>query len=153
MASDLEKLIDHAQRVDDHAIGFLPRQAIVEYIDAKRVESIDCNGDRVGFALWRISPFRECKIVQCWVRSDARLIENGRRLLQAVEGNAAKRRASCLRCWVADDLPSNLFWQSLGFELVGWRIGRNKTGRRHNLYRRPIQIPQATTTSRAHARP
>ncbi len=39
-----------------------------------------------------------------------------------------------ISCWVADDIPANEFWRSMGFRLSGSRPGGARRGRMHNLW-------------------
>ena len=142
---ELLLLADKAIRADGDAIGFLPFGAYEEAASTNRMFSLFRNNDRVGFILWGRNQLRECRILQIWVRSDARLIEHGRALVQHLE-NAHARRLQLwqLRAWVAEDLAANVFWPQIGFACNSWRWGPAKNGRRHNLWRRAVDL---TTTA------
>lgn len=130
--------VDHAQRVDDHAIGWLPKQAIETYIERQGFTDVHLNGDRVAFALHRIDRLGRGQIVQTWVRPDARLIENGRELIRRVSAVFAKSGCTEIRLWCAADLAANMFWKQMQFEAISWDHGKRKSGRRRVLWRRPL---------------
>lgn len=143
---ELILLADHAITRDGHCIGFLPHGAYHDATTNGRLFSLFRNGDRVGFLLWSANQLRECRVLQIWVRQDARLIEHGRALIDHLQNaHARKLHAWQLRAWVAEDLAANLFWPQIGFELRGWRWGPAKRSRRHNLWTRslvPTPSPQ-----------
>lgn len=132
------KFVDHAQRVDDHAIGWLPTLAIQTYIDREGFTDVQINDDRVAYALHRVDRLGRGQIIQTWVRPDARLIENGKELIRRVETKLAEKNVHELRLWCASDLPANIFWSALQFEPIAWDFGKRKSGRRRVLWRRPL---------------
>jgi len=139
---ELILLADHAITVDGHAIGFLPYGAYHDATRTGRLFSLFRNGDRVGFILWSCNQLRECRILQIWIRKDARLIEHGRALVAHLENKHARRlHLWQLRAWVATDLEANLFWPQIGFQKIGWRWGPARRSRRHYLWVRPIVTP------------
>ena len=145
--TELMQLADHAIIHDGNAIGFLPWGAYEDASRNNRLYSLFRNGDRVGFVLWSANQQREIRILQIWVRKDARLIEHGRALVEHLHNTHARRlHAWQLRAWVAEDLAANLFWPQIGFSRVGWRWGPARRSRRHNLWLRPITFQ--TTTPR-----
>jgi len=131
--------VGSAARTDGHSIGFLPFQAYEEAHAQRRLVTLTRNSDRVGFLLFSINAQRECRILQIWVRTDARLILHGRLLVDFVNDRAAWP-AGCwtMRLWCAEDLAANAFWQALGFLSDSWRWGPAKRARRHRLWRRPV---------------
>lgn len=139
---ELITLADHAITHDGHCIGFLPHGAYHDATRSNRLFSLFRNSDRVGFILWSCNQIRECRILQIWIRRDARLIEHGRALVEYLQ-NAHARRLHLwqLRAWVAEDLEANLFWPQIGFTKKGWRWGPAKRARRHNLWTRPVIEP------------
>lgn len=145
---ELILLADHAIVKDGHCIGFLPHGAYHDATKSNRLFSLFRNDDRVGFILWSANQLRECRILQIWIRRDARLIEHGRALVEHLEeAHARKLHAWQLRAWVAEDLEANLFWPQIGFTKHGWRWGPAKKARRHNLWCRPVIWSAATLQS------
>lgn len=131
-----------ASRIDGRKIGFLPWSVYHAAAEAQQLCQIHRNGDLVGFCMARPNKLRELRIIQIWVRPDARLIEHGRALLEFVEKNiAAPHGATVVRLWCAEDLAANLFWDALGFTYRGWRWGNHKRPRRHKLWTRQVVQP------------
>lgn len=133
--------LEHGQRTEANALGHLTTFAQREYHLAGRVVALHRNNDLVGWTLWSDNRWRERRIIQIWVRPDARLIEHGRALIDWLEQDGANRGQRVLRLWCATDLAANLFWSTLSFDKLGWRWGGKKSGRRHWLWRRPILAP------------
>jgi GNAT superfamily N-acetyltransferase len=143
---ELLLLADKAIDVDGHCIGFLPHGAYHDATAHNRLFSLFRNDDRVGFVLWSRNQIRECRILQIWVRSDARLIEHGRALVEHLEEAHARRMHLWqLRAWVAEDLAANVFWPQIGFTKRGWRWGPAKRARRHNLWTRNVTLDDFPT--------
>ena len=124
-----------ASKIDANSIGWLPKTAYdVRHTNGELLVCLN-NEDLVGFVLMsKPSPYQELRCLQIWVRPDARIILHGRHMLGVLENIAAERRCICLRCWCAEDLPSNLFWAAMGWHKKNWRLGPAKKPRRHNLY-------------------
>lgn len=124
-------------RIDGHCIGWLPTAAYVGAHEQGRIVACYNNQDLVGYILWGANNgIIRCFIV--WVRRDARLILHGRALVDAIRGIGRSKRCSRIELWCAVDLAANYFWAALGFAKVCWRWGRAKRGRRHWLWRMPI---------------
>lgn len=115
----------HAVRSDADKIGWLPYQYYDAMDAAGRLVAVTRNGDLVGFATFTKPNFGlETKIIQCWVRPDARMIEHGRALVARVDEISAPRGAAWLSCWVATDLAAMQFWPAIGFASIQQRLGR-----------------------------
>lgn len=115
----------HAVRSDADKIGWLPYQYYDAMDAAGRLVAVTRNGDLVGFATFTKPNFGlETKIIQCWVRPDARMIEHGRALVERVDVLAAPAGAAWVTCWVANDLAAMRFWPAIGFASVQQRLGR-----------------------------
>ena len=151
---ELILLADFATHTDGHCIGWLPRQAWHNACDSGRMYSLFRNDDRVGWVMWSRNQQRELRILQIWVRSDARLIEHGKALVTHLEEAHARRlHAWQLRAWVADDLAANLFWPQIGFVYKGWRYGPAKHARKHRLWTKAMsQLPPTNSAEPANKR-
>lgn len=115
----------HAVRLDADKIGWLPYQFYDDCDQAGSLVSVTRDGDLVGFCAFRRPNWSgESKIIQTWVREDARMIEHGRALVARVEEIAAGWAARWLSCWVAQDLAAMRFWPAIGFVPVQQRLGR-----------------------------
>ena len=114
-----------AVRLDAHCIGWLPWEFYEAQDAAGRLVSCTRNGDLVGFCAFSKPNWgMESKIVQVWVRKDARQIEHGRALTQRCATIAAGLGAAWLTCWVAQDLDAMRFWPAIGFTEIAARVGR-----------------------------
>jgi ribosomal protein S18 acetylase RimI-like enzyme len=141
----------HATRSDTNAIGFLPVSAFDARAATDEVTTVYRNGDLVGWAMAVHSRHTGVmRIYQIWVRPDARILEHGRALIDAISMKAVALRCFAMRAWVAEDLPANLFWQALGFQRMGWRWGRGEKPRKHILWHVPILKPKGATNGRIH---
>lgn len=114
-----------AVRLDADKIGWLPFE-FYDLVDRDgSLVSVSRNGDLVGFCGFRgPNKYGELKVIQTWVREDARQIENGRALMDRVAHLGWLRDASWLSCWVAQDLAAMRFWPAIGFVAVDYRLGR-----------------------------
>lgn len=122
-----------------NAIGFLPTAAYLARDEAGELITLFNNADLVAFCmLSKVSPYRELRCLQIWVRPDARMILHGRALIENLNELALERGATVLRLWCAEDLAANLFWKQMGFRYRGWRWGQHKKARRHALWCRRV---------------
>lgn len=143
-------LAGHACRLDAACIGWLPWQFYEEVDASGRLVSVSRDGELVGFAAWRCNEVEQAaKIMQIWVRRDARQIEHGRALLSRVarESFAARCGLRRLSLWCAEDLLANEFWRGMGCTAEAWRLGRgvvvapdrSRPIRRHLLWTSPLK--------------
>lgn len=122
--------IDKLQKEESYAVGFIQKTIWKKYVfgGERNFTTFICeaNNDPVGYVL--ITPghdMRKAKIQQIAVRNDARRLQYGSALLEVgkmyCEDNG--RTGFTLRC--RTDLPSNNFWEALGFEKYGvWEKGK-----------------------------
>lgn len=149
--ADLPYIVSLA-KTETLSLGFIPKMAyeaaITGHKSGKRW-STTCNdrlfvceenGDLVGFVMFSYGKISKCN--QIAIQADARLIERGRALLTAAisHGNLVGRED--FACGCADDLPSNFFWQQMGWVKVGDRNGishkntwMESSKRKVNIYR------------------
>lgn len=143
---------------ESFSLGFIPKiayeAAITGVKKGKRWSDvcndklfvIEADGDLVGFCLASYgrtnSMLKMGKIAQICLQVDARLMERGRLLLQSVIKSGEAVNTYRWQCGCADDLPSNLFWQSMGWTKVADRKGISHTNtwlqtskRKVNIYR------------------
>lgn len=156
------KYIVHLSKIESRSLGFIPKMAYESAItgikEGKRwsdtcndkIWVCECNGDLVGFVLASFGKQgnnRQGKIAQICIQEDARLINRGRMLLDAVVEYGRSVYTFGFSCGCADDLPSNIFWKLMGWQYVGNRkgIGHQNTwkqksnGRVVNLYKYDLQ--------------
>ena len=137
---ELITFVGSASKGSAHEIGFLTYAAYEEAHARNRLITLRRNNDLCGFILYSLNQQRECRILQIWVRADARIIEHGRALIAWLEKKiAGPANCWCLRCWCAEDLESNHFWPAVGFTFKHWRWGPANNPRRHKLWIRPLQ--------------
>ena len=143
---------------ENFSLGFIPKMAYESAVTGiKRGDRwsdvcndklfvIECNNDLVGFCLasfGRIGGIGKMgKIAQICLQIDARLMQRGRLLLDAVVEYGKKKGTFRWACGCADDLPSNLFWQTMGWIKVAERQGislkntwKQTSKRKVNVYR------------------
>jgi hypothetical protein len=127
------KFIRSEQLLGRESIGWIPWQGVVRHANNGRLGILTRNADYVGFLLFGASSIR-AKIVQIWVRPDARVIEHGRAMIGELAWWAAERCLTEISLWCAVDLEANLFWQALDFAACQTRVGSPRTGRRHQRW-------------------
>lgn len=123
--------IDKLQKENSYAVGFIQKTIWDEYVfGGKRnfvAFTVEKNGDRVGYIL--VTPGKGigeyAKIQQIAIQEDARRLEYGTMLIDAVRQlcEQLNRVGVTLRC--RKDLDANKFWQALGFKVYGiWEKGK-----------------------------
>lgn len=160
--SDIKYIISLSKK-ETQSIGFIPKMAYEAAITGiktgKRWSNVcndklwvcECNGDLVGFVLASfgrpLKTGKVGKIAQICLQTDARMMDRGRLLLQNVIDYGATVGTLKWSCGCADDLPSNLFWQCMGWVRTGDRLGISYTNtwkqtsqRKVNLYSFPPPI-------------
>ena len=124
-------LIDKLQKENSFAVGFIQKTIWDKYVFGGERNFVvlicEANNDAVGYVL--ITPGRGAykygKIQQIAVRNDARRLYYGTALLDVCRQFCEKfhRVGFTLRC--RQDLESNNFWKSLGFENYAvWEKGK-----------------------------
>lgn len=136
---ELLSLAKHAVRTSAHEIGWLTNAVYDQRHKNGHILSVTNNGDCVGFCMWLPNlVYAETRILQIWVRPDARLILHGRALVDALDEKSRNHACWWLRLWCGEDLAANTFWRALGFSHKATRAGRKLKGRRHLLWMRPV---------------
>ena len=154
---DIPYILD-LSRKESKSLGFIPTMAYESAItgikSGKRWSNICndklwvcvCNNDLVGFVLasfgktnanWKIG-----KIAQICLQTDARMMKRGKMLLDEVINYGKTRGTLSFSCGCADDLPSNIFWQTMGWINISQRFGishqntwKQTSKRKVNIYR------------------
>lgn len=118
------------------AVGFLPETAIIErYASMQAIIQTDMRGNRVGYLLHgKPTPGGLLTVAQHVIEFDVRQLGHGHDAVATLidRANQANCRAIVLRC--AEELPSNLFWQSCGFIKTSVQYPHNKRKRAINVY-------------------
>jgi GNAT superfamily N-acetyltransferase len=118
-------LIDKLQKENSYAVGFIQKTVWEKYVFGGERNFVvficESNNDAVGYVL--ITPgkssYKYAKIQQIAVRNDARRLQYGTALLDVCRQfcESFHRIGFTLRC--RQDLESNKFWKSLGFQNYG----------------------------------
>jgi len=154
---DLKYVIDLSKK-ESQSIGFIPKMAYESAITGIKTGDrwsttcndkmwvCECNGDLVGFVLASFGQFNAVwkygKIAQICLQVDARMMMRGKLLLNNVIEYGSKRGTLSFSCGCADDLPSNLFWKTMGWAQISERMGishkntwKQTSKRKVNIYR------------------
>lgn len=148
VASDL-KFINHLQDRFRHQIGYLPNQALLEYIASYHVQIAFENDAPAGFLLGRDSTrfvAGDAAIYQAAVEYDAQHRAVGTTLVDRFIATLAPS-AFALHLWCAQDIEANLFWDAQRFEAVGWRLGSVTRQRLVLWWRRILNAERALPTA------
>lgn len=138
--ADLSFVLDLQKRFSNQ-LGFLPRQAIEQYLATGRVTIATDNGEATGYVLGR--PSLRCApgvqpIVQTAVHLDAQRQAAGRQLIEHVAAEARASGRRLLQAWCRVDLEANAFWSACGFTAIGIRRPNNARRQPLILWRRQI---------------
>jgi hypothetical protein len=154
---DIKYIIDLSKK-ETQSIGFIPKMAYEAAITGIKTGDrwsnvcndklwiCEVNNDLVGFVLasfGRInSVWKYGKIAQICLQIDARLMQRGRLLLDEVVRYGQKVGTLSFSCGCANDLPSNIFWQTMGWVKINERFGIShkntwiqSSKRKVNIYR------------------
>lgn len=154
---DLLYIIDLSKK-ENHSIGFIPKMAYESAITGIKTGDrwstkcndklwvCECNNQLVGFVLASFGQYNAVwkygKIAQICLQVDARMMQRGRMLLDSVIDYGKKINTNSFSCGCADDLPSNLFWRTMGWIQISDRMGishkntwKQTSKRKVNIYR------------------
>lgn len=131
----------HLQKKFTNELGFLPYDALREYLLRKQIKIGEENSDPAGYLLFRpISTQQKfvATIVQAAVQMDSRRRHLGLNLVQSLVEEAAANGSRILQCWCAADIEAREFWKSAGFIEVARKDPANTRGRELILYRKAL---------------
>ena len=154
---DLPYIVDLSKK-ESQSLGFIPKMAYESAITGiktgkrwsdtcnDKIWVCECNGDLVGFVLSSFgrvnASWKYGKIAQICLQVDARMMQRGRILLDSVLEYGKTVGTLSFNCGCADDLPSNLFWQTMGWTQISQRNGishkntwKQTSKRKVNIYR------------------
>ena len=125
-----QSFIDKLQKENAYAVGFIQKTVWDKYVFGGErnftVFICEKNNDMVGYVLTTPGKLNGYgKIQQIAIREDARRLEYGTMLIDAVRQLCEEtgRMGVTLRC--RKDLEANRFWEALGFVLYGlWEKGK-----------------------------
>ena len=115
--------VDDLMKRNSQTLGFLPAEALNDYLRKGRVIGAKDESDRlIAYLLYapRQSSFR---IVQLCVSQESRSQGIARKLLEELKGAATTQSAITLNC--RRDFPAHQMWPKLGFVPIGEKPGRS----------------------------
>jgi GNAT superfamily N-acetyltransferase len=114
-------------------IGFLPAPRLERYQASGQLWTEFENGELCGFLVWG-NGWPILRVYQVCIQYDAQRRLHGAALIARLIKKAEDEGYESISCWVADDIPANDFWRTMGFILRGTRIGGKARGRIHNAW-------------------
>ena len=130
-ADDLS-CVDDLMKRDSRTLGFLPTEALIDYLRRGRVLGAKTECDRlIGYLLYAPSHSR-LRIVQLCVSAEFRGRGIASRLLEELKGVATTQSSITLSC--RRDFPAHHLWPKLGFVTVGEKPGRSVARHPLNLW-------------------
>ena len=141
--------IDSLRKREGAALGFIPKAVYESVLEQRRVANRDRwryqriivtedNGDLTGFCMWSIHGERS-NIFQIVIQADARRWHRAILMTQWVETEARGLKKVGVKCRVAMDLESNIFWRALGYVPVE-AVVSTWLNQRESLSKRPLWI-------------
>lgn len=133
------KFVKMLQARYSNQLGFLPAQAIEEYLCDERIRLVKENDQDAGYLLARhhLRQAPWCRpIIQAAICFDAQRRHLGLALIRDLEINARRDNLLGLQAWVAMDIDAVGFFSAAGFSLVCTRNPKNARGRLLGLFRK-----------------
>jgi hypothetical protein len=138
--ADLKFLV-HLQQKFSNAVGFLPVQALIEYVDKKLVGVAHENGQPCGYVLgrpaYRYQPLLR-PITQAAVAMDAQRRRHGLALIDRMHNRAYQAGQVAMQAICRVDLEANDFWAAAGFEPIVELDRANARGEKLIVWRKLI---------------
>ena len=136
LASDDLGAVDDLMKRNSRTLGFLPTEALTDYLHKGRVFGAKIEGERlVGYLLYAPSQ-SSFRIVQLCISQEFRGRGIASQLLEELKGVATTQSAITLSC--RRDFPAHDMWPKLGFVPIGERPGRSLAGHLLNLWHLPL---------------
>ena len=133
--------VDSLQKRFAAAVGFLPKIAIQNYIDAGCVHLAVENDDPAGYILSKrrlVWQPQLRSITQACVAMDAQRRHHGLALLEKISAEARADGVVALQACCAVGLESNEFWAAAGFRPIVHMTPSNVRGREVICWRKPL---------------
>ena len=144
------KYVPHLQNLHRSEVGFLPTVALRQYEARRQLWLARHNGEPCGYLAWgsfrgprpKRDPFT-IKIIQACIDYDAQRSAHGQRLVRHLERLGTMAGIDTLSLWCADDLDANHFWQAMGFNADGTRVGGSAfiEHRTHTHWTKTLPVP------------
>lgn len=124
--------VDDLMKQDSRTLGFLPTDALTDYLRRGRVIGAKTEGyGLVGYLLYAPSQSR-LRIVQLCVSAEFRGCGIAAQLLEELKSTATTQSAITLSC--RRDFPAHYMWPKLGFVSIGEKPGRSAARHPLNLW-------------------
>ena len=125
--------VDALMRRNSGTIGFLPLDALRDYLEKGLVLGVFTEGRRlIAYLLYAANRDR-FRITQLCVAEDFRGQGLARQLLDALKDSAETQKLVILSC--RNDFPAHNMWPTLGFVPIGEKPGRSREGHPLTLWR------------------
>ena len=134
----LEDWCEDLRRKNAYCLGFIPAASFRMAAERNRLLVETQDNEPVGFVLWA-KRGRQARIHQCVVEEEFRRLRHASRLVAETVNMLSRWKIDRLRMRVADDLPANGFWQSIGCRLTTTVPGGKTWGRTINIYDLPVR--------------
>ena len=126
LTSDDLGAVDDLMKRNSRTLGFLPTEALIDYLHKGRVLGAKIEGERLcGYLLYAPSQSR-FRIVQLCVSQEFLGCGIASQLLEELKGVATTQSAITLSC--RRDFPAHHMWPKFGFVSIGERRGRSAAG-------------------------
>lgn len=114
-------------------IGFVPRPRLEQYHDRGQLWIANEGKDPCGFLVWG-NGWPVLRVYQACIQYDAQRRLHGAALVGRLINKAEAEGYEQISCWVANDIPANDFWKTMGFHMMATRYGGKKRRRQHNAW-------------------
>lgn len=139
MVSD-DALADYCidlHRRNSEQLGLLPANTMREYVKRGQVFTAEEGGELCGYLIAGMTP-PWARVWQACVEYTLRGIGHGFVMVAKLEAEAKRRGCTGITLRCRDGLDSNLFWQSIGFELMYQVPGGARRGKPLNVWAKRI---------------
>ena len=131
--------VDEMMKRNGQTLGFLPDEALLDYLERGSVLGAKVGGDRlIGYLLYAQNQSR-FRIVHLCVSQEFRGSGIASRLLDRLKSAATTQAAITLNC--RRDFPAHHMWPKLGFVPIGERRGRSAAGHLLTLWHLTLDPP------------
>ena len=131
---DLE-FVKLLMRSNSDSVGFIPLKGVERAVKYGGLISQKIENERVGYLIHGpLKPFQDVYIWQECIDKDVRRMGIGRNVFFKLYKKAVMNNAKGIKLRCADDLISNIFWESMGFQILKAEEPNNRRKRKVNNY-------------------
>lgn len=124
--ADLSFMLDLQNRLN-YAVGVIPRGAILERIETRRILTVTVNGELAGFLNYTHRRDRVTHVSQLAIDPELWRQRFGTLALARLMTNAVNLGQDALTLKCAEDLDANSFWETQALDCWGQTNGRRRT--------------------------